>query len=199
MNEKEQNQGDAAVSAELTVSVENRAAFETHKQIVLALFLATALIAVGAGVALYGLDQLGKGPSCLMVVAISGILGGFVSSLKRMYSFKDIFPRKDYNSWLKGANFYVVCYATVPSLVGGIAAVILYVIFASGMLQGDVFPMFHCSGGVGKCDEFHAFVSNWQPKLATDYAKAIVWGFIAGFSERVVPNVVNRLGTGAMK
>jgi hypothetical protein len=34
-----------------------------------------------------------------------------------------------------------------------------------------------------------------MPKDAAANAKAIVWGFIAGFSERFVPNILNRLAT----
>ena len=45
------------------------------------------------------------------------------------------------------------------------------------------------------CGDFHGFVTNWMPKDAAANAKAIVWGFIAGFSERFVPNILNRLAT----
>jgi hypothetical protein len=38
-----------------------------------------------------------------------------------------------------------------------------------------------------------------MPKDAAANAKAIVWGFIAGFSERFVPNILNRLATDTEK
>jgi hypothetical protein len=85
----------------------------------------------------------------------------------------------------------------IPPLVGIIASVVLYLIFAAGLVTGDLFPKFHLSEGNLKSDDFQNFISNWQPVLATDYAKAIGWGFIAGFSERFVPDILDRIG--AMK
>ncbi len=34
---------------------------------------------------------------------------------------------------------------------------------------------------------------NWSPAKATDYSKALLWGFIAGFAERLVPDVLGKL------
>lgn len=59
-------------------------------------------------------------------------------------------------------------------------------------MKGDWFPEFHCATGES-CSDFHGFVAYWRPSGPAAYAKAIVWGFIAGFSERFVPNILNRL------
>jgi hypothetical protein len=78
-----------------------------------------------------------------------------------------------------------------------IGAVMVYLLFAAGLLKGDLFPEFHCA--VGQCADVHGFISNWSPIGAAANAKAIVWGFIAGFSERFVPDILNRMGSGNAK
>ena len=45
-----------------------------------------------------------------------------------------------------------------------------------------------------KQPEIHGFVACWIPDGPTAYAKAIVWRFVAGFPERFVPDILNRLG-----
>ena len=133
----------------------------------------------------------------MIAVIVAGAGGGFVSSLRRLYSFQDIFPRRDYVQLFRKFNFYVVAYSLVPAVVGIIGAVIVYLIFAAGLLKGDIFPEFHCA--TGQCNDFYGFVTDWSPKDAAANAKAIVWGFIAGFSERFVPDILNRLGSENIK
>jgi hypothetical protein len=79
-----------------------------------------------------------------------------------------------------------------------IGAVVLYLLFAAGILKGDLFPEFHCAAGQ-TCADFHGFVAYWKPDGPAANAKAIVWGFIAGFSERFVPDILNRLGSENVK
>ncbi len=173
---------------------------DAHRQMVLWLFIATACV----GVALLALmlwfdrsdhDQLGENgfkPTIMFVVVIAGALGGFVSCLRRLYAFQDIFPRRQYARLFRRINFYLVAYSTIPALIGMIAAAVVYVIFAAGLLKGGLFPEFHCGLVEGKCDELKKFVSHWKPVDAVDFAKAIVWGFIAGFSEKFFVDILNQ-------
>jgi hypothetical protein len=147
----------------------------------------TTIILVGADRDQPAFDKI----TILPVVAISGTLGAFVSALRRLYSFQDIFPVSRYSGLLKNSNLYVVAYSSIPPLVGFIAATVLYIVFASEILKGAMFPTFTCE--IDKCEHFLDFLRHWRPAQPTDYAKAIVWGFIAGFSERFVPDILNRL------
>jgi hypothetical protein len=168
-------------------------AFEVHRQMVFALFLATLIVAVGLAVGLFS-----ERVTALMVVAAAGALGGFVSALRRLYVFQRIFPLRFFRSW-RGVNAYLVVYSMIPSLVGAIGAVVLYLVFASGLLKGDLFPLFELSAVNARDGSFRNFVANWQPRLPADYAKALVWSFIAGFSERFVPDLLERFASNELQ
>ena len=154
---------------------------------VIALFTATFSLAVALAFGLI-FSQF----TVLMVVAAAGALGGFVSALRRLYTFQRVFPSDFFTQWHK-VNLYLMIYSMIPPLVGAIASTTLYVIFASGLVEGDLFPVFHLSTANPRPDPFENFIYNWQPVAPADYAKAIVWAFIAGFSERFVPDMLERL------
>jgi hypothetical protein len=173
---------------------------DAHRLMVMWLFVSTLIIGVAFLALMLYFDKTGRGGITIMVaVIVAGAFGGFVSSLRRLYSFQDIFPRRRYVQLFRRLNFYVIAYSFVPALVGMIGASVLYVVFAAGLLKGDLFPEFHCGDTLRSCGDFHAFVASWRPNGATANAKAIVWGFIAGFSERFVPDILNRLGSESSK
>jgi hypothetical protein len=164
--------------------------FEVHRQMVTSLFVATLGVSV-----LMTLGLLYGNVRMLMAVAAAGALGGFVSALRRLYSFQRVFPT-DFFKTARHIDVYLLIYAMIPSLVGVIAAVVLYLLFASAMVEGTLFPHFEFAPppAIRFQDTFKDFVENWQPASATDYAKALVWAFIAGFSERFVPDLLRRFG-----
>ena len=164
-------------------------AFGVHRQMVIALFTATLILS-----AILGGGLVFSRVTVLMVVAAAGALGGFVSALRRLYAFQRIFPVNFFKTRHK-VDLYLIIYSMIPSLVGTIAGVALYLIFASGLVRGDLFPQFHLSPVSPRPDDFQNFVTNWQPVAPADYAKALVWSFIAGFSERFVPDLLERFAT----
>jgi hypothetical protein len=158
------------------------------------LFISTFVVGLGFLLLVLYFDFTGRGGVTIMLaVIVAGAGGGFVSSLRRLYGFQDIFPRREYVQLFRKMNFYVIAYSLVPAVVGMIGAVILYLVFAAGLLKGDLFPEFHCAQQ--ECTTFHDFVSYWSPDGPAAFAKAIVWGFVAGFSERFVPDILNRLAS----
>lgn len=164
--------------------------FEIHRQMVVSLFLATVFLCLVLAVAF-----IFSSITALMTVIAAGALGGFVSALRRLYTFQRIFPSDLFKNWPRKLNLYLVVYSMIPPLVGAIAAVAIYLIFAAGLLKGGMFPEFHLSLCNPQPNDFYNFVHNWQPVLPSDYAKAIVWAFIAGFSERFVPDILERLSS----
>jgi hypothetical protein len=165
--------------------------FIVHRRMVLWLFFATiAICAVSARF------LTGPKPSVLISVILAGSLGGFVSALRRLYTFSNIFPTEAVTRRLGKSYVYVIVYSLIPPLIGAIAAAVLYLVFAAGILQGPFFPKFDLI--LEKGDEgyshFKSFIEEWRPAASVDYARAILWGFAAGFSERLVPDLLERLG-----
>ncbi|NGN97828.1 hypothetical protein G5S52_09165 [Grimontia sp. S25] len=166
---------------------------DAHRAIVMWLFLATSVITVlVAGALIFSGTTGQKLLSILPVVVLAGVLGAFVSALNRIYSSSSVFPLGRYKELMKDINGYLIAYSSIPPLVGAISATVLYVLFAGQIITGPFFPTFACENDAG-CNEFQTFLQDWSPDKAQDYAKAIVWGFIAGFSERFVPDILNRV------
>ena len=159
-------------------------------------FAATVLIALCLGLLVYWAVREGSSPPVAEIVIGLGSLGAFFSSLIRLYSYNDL-PNVFLQDGLKGlANGAVIVYSMVPPVVGAISAIILYFIFAGGLLEGGAFfPEFACNAppvgdAAGKCDDFFKVVDHYGPKSEPDYFKTFVWGFIAGFAERFVPDTL---------
>jgi hypothetical protein len=76
-------------------------------------------------------------------------------------------------------------------LFGGLFAFVLYGVFASGIIQGEIFPKFQGSDKPYRTP--YEFSDNMTPATNADTAKAILWAFIAGFAEGFVPNFIDKL------
>jgi hypothetical protein len=132
----------------------------------------------------------------LPVVVLCGSLGAIFSSLIRLYGYSDL-PALLSHDGLQGLNARsVLVYATVPIVVGAIASALLYMILASKMISGTLFPEFGCVPEQS-CVGIRGLTENFSPMSPIDYAKAIVWGFIAGFAERLVPDAISSFAQAA--
>ena len=144
-------------------------------------------------------DEHAHSPPLLPVIALAGALGAFFSMLMRLYNFEDL-PKVLVSDDLDGLpTTHLVIYSLVPAVVGAIAATVLYMLFASGLLKSELFPAFACKKGENACNTFAMLIGEWSPNQATDYAKSIVWGFIGGFAERLVPDALQTLSQSAKK
>jgi len=115
-----------------------------------------------------------------------GIIGGFVSIQQRLHKVMDDELQLLSQSW------YTIL--LVP-LYGGIFALLLYVIFLSGLVEGHLFPEFYIPpfGKTPTEDDVIQFLAKTLPKSGPDFAKLIFWCFLAGFSERLVPQIIARV------
>lgn len=69
-------------------------------------------------------------------------------------------------------------------LAGAGSGLLVYLLFASAMIGGDLFP------------DFRDDTASQQPGFAAGlelYSKLLLWSVVAGFSERLIPDVLTRI------
>jgi hypothetical protein len=109
----------------------------------------------------------------LVTVVYAGIIGGFISSQRRMQMIpSEGDPLSSIYALENGRNVF-----WFAPLTGAVFAVILMLMFQSGVVQGSIFPKF----------------KSFLPTDESSYALLFLWCFIAGFAERFVPDTLDRL------
>ncbi|MFZ6644943.1 hypothetical protein ACO0LO_04460 [Undibacterium sp. TJN25] len=126
----------------------------------------------------------------LGAVLFTGLMGGLLSVQQRYQSASDEGDPVHNIAVLRWGNFSVL----VSPFSGALFAVIFYIIFVAGLVKGDLFPAFPDSIGDPKEQPpyFSEFLRHATPESLVQYAKLIVWSFIAGFFERMVPDTLSR-------
>ncbi|WP_133718438.1 hypothetical protein [Methylocaldum gracile] len=115
-----------------------------------------------------------------------GLLGGFVSIQQRLKKLADEELELLSRSW-----FQILL---IP-IYGGIFSLVLYVGFLSEILNGPLFPHFAFppfSEPLPTADDLIRFINSTYPASGQDVAKLLFWAFIAGFSERLVPQILQK-------
>lgn len=145
------------------------------RELLFALVILIAVISVAMT-----LPLMGPRGYVFPIVISAGVVGGFVSLQRRLKDFSDDELRLLYRSRI---------YIWLSPFVGGILATVLYVIFLSGLLAGDLFPHFVYDTSAGVNDLARLFhMRSTEPK---EYAKLFFWSFVAGFSEMFVVNIIS--------
>jgi len=141
------------------------------------------------------------------MVLLTGILGGFIGLQRRLKAM-------EHDDLLLLARSWV--YILLSPLVGGVLALLLYILFISGLIEGDLFPRFAADASAvgdlaipgeeaangGETSTGDARTSGGEQGLMAlirihavgfeDYAKLLFWCFLAGYSERFVTNIISR-------
>jgi len=162
-----------------------------YKQILTFQFLGTMILAVAFSTWLLIAHFVGSEVPVLVVVVLLGILGAFFSALTRLYKVDEagaalISPTVEH---LGGR--YLLMYSFVPPVIGAIAAVVLYLIFLAKLVEGGLFPNISCVAG--NCETIQDMMHSYLPATPPDFGKVMVWSFVAGFSERLVPDLLQTL------
>ena len=123
---------------------------------------------------------------------VAGAIGGTMSLIQRVQSL----PEADPLLFRLSGTTTVIQSLVIPPLTGAIFAALLFLIFVSGVVSGDIFPKFISTNVLptsGKGVDFQQFFMNTAAFDGKSFALSIIWSFIAGFAERFVPNTINRL------
>ena len=123
------------------------------------------------------------------IILACGAMGAFVSLQQRLKGYSE----EDLQLFMDSLP-----YTLLAPLVGAILAIVLFLIFLSGLLAGELFPEFPLNrapeGTIGLISLFYQYSDD-----PADYAKLLFWSFVAGYSERLVIDIIGRFSTQAVK
>ena len=114
----------------------------------------------------------------LALAGIAGASGGMMSVVQRIQSGM---PDSDASTDLRALSLAETAVFFAP-VTGLIFAIVLSLIFASRAINGTLFPNIPTDG--------YWYHTLWD---APEMAKWILWAFVAGFSERLVPDMLDTL------
>jgi hypothetical protein len=118
---------------------------------------------------------------------LCGIVGGFVSIQQRIKTVSDEELVLLTNSWSQ--------ILLVP-IFGGVFALVLYCLFLSEIITSNLFPKFYLPTTPNSEPDTAFMVdlfTKTYPLTGQDFAKFLFWSFVAGFSERFVPQIINNV------
>ena len=114
-----------------------------------------------------------------LLVFVIGNIGGYVSVHRGLSELKDAEIVEFAGSWWA---------IIVPPFVGGVLALVLYLLFVSHILAGDLFPRFELLKG-DDCFGLKSLVCHNTEM--SGYAKLLFWSFVAGFNQKYVVDIIN--------
>ncbi len=128
----------------------------------------------------------------ICLTAYFGILGAVISISRRTKAFNRI-AESDSDPIIRLGRMENGKTGMHLSIVaGGVFAIVLYLIFVAGLgklvLVPELLPTFAFRDAKGEFAYFRALT----PGTAGDLAKLLLWAFIAGFAEKLVPDVLDR-------
>jgi hypothetical protein len=123
----------------------------------------------------------GTGTSFPLTLAIflTGAGGGVISTYFRL---KNVAPAD--------IEINAILQVYITPIIAGLLGWICYAFFLTEMLKGPLFPNF-----IGKDLPYDDLASVFaiKPEKSLDAAKALLWAFVAGFSEKMIPNILDKL------
>lgn len=117
-----------------------------------------------------------------IAVFFVGFVGGFVGLQRRLKTL----PSEDLT--LLGQS--LVCIVISP-IAGAILAELLYLLFISGLLAGNMFPSFVADNQAASTEGLKTIFQVHCPDAA-NYAKVLFWSFVAGFSEKFATSIIRQ-------
>lgn len=128
----------------------------------------------------------------LLILFLCGMLGGVINNYLRINKL----PSSHLDKFVPKEKIINILQIYVSLLVSGTLGLIFYAAISSGLIQGSFFPEF-VNLDAAYSGTFSNFFQQVLPKTNHDVLKAIIWCFVAGFSEKLVPNTIDKLASKA--
>lgn len=125
-------------------------------------------------------------PAPMGTVLFCGIMGGLLSMQQRYQSVaREGDPIDNISELMQEwpRLFF-------PAISGALFALLLYMMIMGGLLQGDLFPALKGQSSGTEGIAIWDLIQSGRPVAPADYAKLIIWSFLAGFAERFVPDTL---------
>ena len=126
------------------------------------------------------------------LVLAAGMLGGLISTLRRIHSTP---LRENVVVHLINSSNQPISVFVSP-LLGAIFAVVLTMLFRGQFLSGGLFPAFWAppsSATLTDTANVKFLLAGMVPASTPDYAKLLIWSFMAGFAEQLVPDALAKV------
>jgi hypothetical protein len=114
------------------------------------------------------------------LIFLVGQIGGYVGLQSRLRTLSEPDLKLLTTSWV---------YTILTPMVGGILAILLHMIFLSGLISGQMFPKFVPDANPPDVEDLRVIFATHADGYAS-YAKLFVWSFVAGYSERFVVDML---------
>jgi len=157
------------------------------KRVTVVILIGVGIILLSVALNLIGLKD--TDPATLLTVLFVGAMGGLMSMQQRYQSVtREGDPIDNISEMMQGWPRLFL-----PVISGGLFAALLYMLIIGGLLEGDLFPKL-----VAQTDDatpngvsFWDLLKQSRPTSSSNYAKLIIWSFLAGFAERFVPDTLS--------
>lgn len=143
------------------------------------------------------LSRVAMPSTMLATVALMGMMGAIFSIARRILpvSIQDITQS---DPIIRATQFDHGGTGIVLSIyTGGISAVVLYILMGTGLnkIGGDLMPTLAstCLLHNNELPSLNDFFDSLMPSDTASFAKVLCWSFLAGFAEKFVPDILDRM------
>lgn len=124
------------------------------------------------------------------LAALAGATGAAVSTTMRLHQIN---PRHEpLLTWLSLERGKTSLW--VAPILGAVFGLLMLLFFRAGLVQGELFPRLDSWQWMSIGPDSGTAICNTHPCSAIrDIAKLLIWAFAAGWAERLIPDVLNKL------
>lgn len=125
----------------------------------------------------------------IVIASLVGAIGGLFSVQQRIQTTPSEGDAIGNVMSLHNGMFSVY----LAPVIGSLSACLFFLMILAGYIQGNLLPDYQAWSSPGRTTDLKNFFLLSGPTDGVGYAKMILWSFLAGFAERLVPDVLSRI------